>query len=174
MTSHVAFLRAINTGRRRITNGELADVARSLGFDEVDVYQASGNLLLSSNDASDVVAERLTDGLLAALGWEVPAIVRTSAEVRSTADADPFPGRRPLEGSKPQVIFLAERLADPAVLDDFSSVDDWLASCGSEIHWWPRAGMSTSELQVPQLERAVGTCTVRTLGSVRRIAARLG
>lgn len=173
MISHVAFLRAINTGGRRVTNDELASSVEALGFDEVALYQASGNVLLSSDDPSPVIAERLGVGLAAALGYEVPAIVRTAAEVRGVVDADPFPGEVPPSASKPQVIFLATPVTVPSDVERFATREDRLAAVDGEIHWWPRAGVSTSELRVAALERAVGTMTIRTLGSIERIARKL-
>lgn len=174
MIAHVAFLRAINTGDRRITNDELAETVRALGFDEVGVYQASGNVLLGdrSADRAGDIAELLETGLAAALGYEVPAIVRTAAEVRAVAAADPFGGDRPPAGSKPQVILLTSP-PDGDAVDEFSTDADRLAVVGSDIHWWPTAGISTSDLDVRGLEASFGTMTVRTLGTIQRISARI-
>lgn len=173
MTTHVAFLRAINTGSRRIANADLAAAVETLGFDGVSIYQASGNVLLRSDDPDSAIADRLSVGLGDILGYEVPAIVRTSEQVRAVVDADPFPGDEPPPGSKPQIIFLATLLTDASVLEPFATPEDRLCAVDGEVHWWPREGVSTSDLKVAALERAVGTLTVRTLGSVERIAHKL-
>ena len=83
MTSHVAFLRAINTGGRRIANVDLAAAVESLGYTEVAVYQASGNVLLGGRPVgnSGDIAAHLSIGLTEVLGYEVPAIVRSADEV---------------------------------------------------------------------------------------------
>lgn len=174
MTSHVAFLRAVNTGNRRITNDELVEAVRALGFDDVSVYQASGNVLLGDcpPDRADEIAQMLEAGLSARLGYDVPAIVRSVAEIRSIASAEPFGGERPNAGSKPQVILMASP-ADADAVAAYSSDADRLAVIGSEIHWWPTAGISTSDLDVRGLEATFGTMTVRTLGTIQRISARI-
>lgn len=173
--THVAFLRAINTGRRRITNGDLAAAVEALGFCGVSTYQASGNVLISDDpsDTGRAVAERITDGLSARLGYEVPAIVRSAAEVRAIADTEAFNGEPPPPECKPQVILLAAPPAAPSVVAGFSTADDRLEPVGSDIHWWPNSGVSSSDLDVRALEAAVGTMTVRTHGTLRRIADRL-
>ncbi len=175
MISHVAFLRAINTGGRRITNDELAVAVEALGFAEVSVYQASGNVLISgeADGAGDFVAERITEGLSASLGFEVPSIVRSSVEVSALSQAKPFGGQVLPAGCKPQVILLATAPLDPSVVDAFSTPADQLQLDGSNIHWWPTAGISTSDLDVRGLERTVGTMTVRTHGTIQRITKRI-
>ncbi len=174
-TTHVGFLRAINTGGRRISNADLAEAVRSLGFDDVAIYQASGNVLLGGRPAesSAEIADELGEGLTRLLGYDVPAIVRSAAEVHDIAAAAPFGQRQPCPNSKPQVILMAET-PDPAEVATWSTDADQLAAAGSEIHWWPTEGISTSDLDVRGLEAAFGTMTVRTLGTIERISARIG
>lgn len=174
VTSHVAFLRAINVGGRRITNLDLAAAVASLGYSEVAVYQASGNVLLGGRSADQTaeIAAHLASGLSAALGYEVPTIVRSAAEVHAIAGAAPFGGLEALAESTPQVILMAEA-PDAEAVAALSTDADRLAAVASEIHWWPTAGISTSGLDVRGLEARFGTMTVRTLGTITRISARI-
>ncbi len=174
MISHVAFLRAINTGGRRITNVDLVEAVRAVGFEEVQAYQASGNLLIGASGhlVGDEVARRLSEGLGEQLGYDVPAVVRTTAELVALVSARPFGDADPPSGSRPQVILLAAPKVDPGLFDGHATPDDRLAMVGRDIHWWPREGISTSELDLTGLERSVGTMTVRTLGTVQRIVAK--
>lgn len=174
VTLHVAFLRAINVGGRRITNGELQDAVESLGYADVAVYQASGNVLLGEgpHDKTSDIVHHLTAGLSETLGYDVPAIVRSAADLHAIAAATPFGDRSPLGGSTPQVILMAE----PPDADDVGALSteaDRLAAVASEIHWWPTVGISTSDLDVRGLEARFGTMTVRTLGTIKRISARI-
>ncbi len=174
MISHVAFLRAINTGGRRIANVDLAAAVESLGYTEVAVYQASGNVLLGGRPVghSDDIAGHLSMGLTKVLGYEVPAIVRSANEVHEIAVAAPFGDRLPQSDSKPQIILMADP-PDADAVAALSTSADQLAVVASEIHWWPTAGISTSDLDVRALEARFGTMTVRTLGTIQRISARL-
>jgi uncharacterized protein (DUF1697 family) len=173
--THVAFLRAMNTGRRRVTNADLVTAVEALGFGGVTTYQASGNLLISDEPAmaGPAIAERIGKGLSERLGYEVPTIVRTADEVQAIAEAAPFDGEPPRPECTPQVILLAVPPSSPAIVAAFSDADDQLDLVGSDIHWRPSAGVSTSELDVRTLEAAVGTMTVRTHGTLCRIADRL-
>ena len=171
---HVAFLRAINVGGRRITNAELGAAVESLGYGEVGVYQASGNVLLGQGPhaQADHIAEHLSAGLSELLGYDVPAIIRSAAEVHEIASAAPFGDRSPPPESTPQVILMAES-PDVAAVATLSTSADRLGVVGSEIHWWPTVGISTSDLDVRGLEARFGTMTVRTLGTIKRISARI-
>lgn len=172
--SHVAFLRAINVGGRRVTNGELGAIVESLGYGGSTVYQASGNLLLGDgpHNEPEEIAEHVSNGLERSLGYEVPVILRTADEVFQIADATPFGNQPPPEGSTPQVILMADA-PNPAEVAALSTDADQLGVVASEIHWWPTAGISTSNLDVRGLEARFGTMTVRTLGTIKRIRARI-
>jgi len=171
---HVAFLRAINVGGRRISNADLGAAVSSLGYGEVTIYQASGNVILGDgpHDRSDDIAAHLSTGLAEALGYEVPAIVRSAVQVHEIATAAPFGDRSPPVGSTPQVILMAAA-PDASAVAALSSDADQLAVAASEIHWWPAVGISTSDLDVRGLEARFGTMTVRTLGTIKRISARI-
>ena len=175
--SHVAFLRAINTGGRRVSNDHLVEITRSLGFDDVAAYQASGNLILgtpvSAGSSSDDLEARLSDGLGAALGYDVPVMIRSLDELRAITEARPFGADQPLPGSKPQIALLAASSVDASTVASFATSADRLALVGREIHWWPTEGVSTSALDVRALEAAVGTLTVRTRATIERLVARI-
>src|SRR5437764_226343 len=52
MPKYAAFLRAINIGGRRITNDELRTTFEGLGFNEVAVWRASGNVIFAAGARS--------------------------------------------------------------------------------------------------------------------------
>lgn len=172
--SHVAFLRAINTGGRRISNADLADAVQSLGYEDIAVYQASGNLLIGGALPVEPgeIASHLRAGLSRTLGYDVPAVVRSAADVHEIATAAPFGDREPSPESKPQVMLMATAPSAREV-EAHSTEADQLAVAGGDIHWWPTSGISTSNLDLRGLEATFGTMTVRTLGTITRISARI-
>jgi uncharacterized protein (DUF1697 family) len=169
----VGFLRGMNLGGRRLTNERLVDAVRSCGCDDVEAYQASGNIVFADDRPVDELAAALSGGLQAALGYPVPVFLRDWDEVRAIAAATPFTGPQ-LAGSRsqPQVIFLAEEPSVPALDRAMALVpdDDVLVPVGRELHWLPMAGVSGSELDFRRLDLVLGGTTVRALGTVQRIA----
>jgi hypothetical protein len=56
---YYAFLRAINTGDRRLTNAQLVAPFHELGYVDVAAYQAAGNVTFRCNDPEAVDEQRI-------------------------------------------------------------------------------------------------------------------
>jgi uncharacterized protein (DUF1697 family) len=94
MTSrYVAFLRGINLGKRRVKNDVLGQAFTALGFDDVAVLIASGNVVFTSPEQSEAALTTvIEDGLQAALGFAVPTMIRSLAAVQAMIAREPFRG----------------------------------------------------------------------------------
>lgn len=175
--THVAFLRAINIGGRRLTMDELRAAFAPLGFDDVATWQATGNVAFRTDPATapGELEERIAGILADALGIEVPTIVRTADRVRAIATGVPFSDTQvtATEG-RVQVLFVRDEPADGALEEVLShrTEDDELHWGERELWWLPRAGVSTSELSVRRVERALGVTTMRTHRAVAGLAAK--
>jgi uncharacterized protein (DUF1697 family) len=180
MPRYAAFLRGMNLGGRRITNDELVAAVESLGFRDVGAFLASGNVTFTADsDDAEAVARRFEEGLEESLGYPVPTCVRTADEVRAAAESEAIP--RDVEDAsegKLQVAFLkaAPSAADRKTALELSTDDDLLAFGEGfrELYWLPKGPMSQSEVDWKAVEKAVGTTTVRTANTVRRLAGKLG
>lgn len=176
MARYVAFLRGMNLGGRRIKNEELRAEFEALGFEDVATFRASGNVIFRSASGSErALAKKIEAGLGDALGYEVPVFLRGCAEVAKLAAAEPFDAKL-VEASKGklQVTFLAKKPSAAArkkVLAR-STDEDRLAIAGRELYWLPSGGISESELDLKAIEAALGSGTMRTMGTVAQIAAR--
>lgn len=168
---HVAFLRGMNVGGRRITNAELAEIFTGLGFADVALYRASGNVMFRG--ASDEATIEL--GLHNALGYEVRTFVRSADELAAAAAFEAFTRAEIAERGKVQVTFYksAPDEGTRAAALSFATDDDLLAMHGRELYWLPRVGISTSELDHKGLQRVLGLGTTRTLGTVQNICKKL-
>lgn len=172
---HFAFLRAINTGNRRLTNEQLLAPFHGLGYTDVGAYQAAGNVTFRSDGRHAVVEQRIEEALAAAYGFDVPTFVRTALEIESIVAAQPFTADE-LVGSagKVQVTFL-RAVPSPDViarLADLVPIDDRVKVIGREWYWLPVGGVSTSALPVREIEALLGEMTMRTLGTVERISTK--
>ena len=174
MDRSVAFLRGINVGGRRVTKDELIEVFVGLGCDRVDTFLASGNVLFEPRP--EATSPTLEAALEAALGYPVPTTLRSGAEVRALAEAEPF-DRDQLAAStgKPQAILLFAE-PDPearAEVEALASADDRLAFGPGVLHWLPAGGISESSLDLDRIGRLIGTLTVRTTNTLRRLVPKL-
>lgn len=176
MERYVAFLRGMNLGGRRIKNEELSGEFEALGFAEVDCFRASGNVVFAAEEDDEAkLARRIEVGLGEALGYAVPVYLRGEGELCEVAEREPFE-LAALEASKgkPQVAFLraAPRARDRELVLALSTDDDRLEIDGRHLHWLPQGGLSESDLDLDAIAAALGPVTIRTKGTVERIAAK--
>ena len=156
----------MNVGGHRITNDDLRAAFGRIGFEDVGVFRASGNVAF---DGGEDAADRIEAGLEAELGYAVPTFVRTAEQMHALAAAEPF-GAATLEASKGklQVVFLRER-PPKSVLDRATDSDRLALGPGAELYWLPAGGLMESELGMDGLTDLVGVATHRTKGTVEQI-----
>lgn len=171
----VAFLRGMNLGGRRLTNDELRTAVETCGCQDVETYQASGNVILRDARPHDELAAALEDGLEAALGYPVPTFLRSAEQVRALAYSAPFSDDElAASEGKRQVVLLHETPSDDT-LEHIASIvppDDRLVPAGRELHWLPAAGLSDSAMDLRRLDELTGGTTTRTHGTIERLTAR--
>jgi uncharacterized protein (DUF1697 family) len=90
MTRFVALLRGVNVGGITVKSVDLADVVRSLGYDDVKTVLASGNVLFTTGDSAATAKGRLEKALGERFGYEAWVHVLTAAAVAKIAEAFPF------------------------------------------------------------------------------------
>lgn len=175
MNRYVAFLRGMNLGRRRIKNPELCAAFEDIGFTNVSAFLASGNVIFDATDSDpDVVSRSIEDGLRISLGYEVPTFLRTADEVRSIADYQPFADVTEERSGKMQVAMIGmevDQSARDSVLK-LSNDADMLEIVGRELYWWPKGNFADSELDLKIVEGTLGAMTIRTKGTIERLAKR--
>ena len=175
MNRYVAFLRGMNLGRRRIKNPELCAAFEDIGFTDVAAYLASGNVIFDAVDSdTDAVAAAIESGLRDSLGYEVPTFLRSADEVRSIAEYAPFACVTAERTGKMQVAMVREEVGG-SVRDsvlELSNEADMLEMDGRELYWWPKGNFLDSELDLKVVEGLLGPMTIRTKGTVERLAKR--
>ena len=168
----------MNLGNRRIKNDELRAEFEQLGFAEVATFRASGNVIFAGGDGTSerALAKKVEAGLGDALGYEVTTFLRSAGEVAAIASQEPFPTKA-VESSKGklQVLLLAKKpsaAAGKKVLA-LASDEDRLAIEGRELFWLPSGGTIDSGLDLKAIDAALGKGTMRTKGTVDRIAIKV-
>ena len=107
---YVAFLRGINVGKRRVKNEALSTVFDDLGFENVKVLIASGNVLFDADaQAESRLTKTVEEALAKALGFDVSIMLRSIPEVEAMLDRDPFKGIEVTKQTRLYVTLLAEK-----------------------------------------------------------------
>lgn len=175
MSKYIAFLRAINVGGHTVKMDSLRSLFEEMGFAQVETIIASGNVIFDAAQTdSQSLEKQIQASLQKALGYAVPAFVRSMPELAEIADSTPFPeAELDAPGNQVYIAFLANRPALEAqqkVRAHATAEDDFYFQ-GREMYWLRRKKISESKFFGPQLEKALGMeTTLRNRTTVKKIA----
>lgn len=110
MSRYVAFLRGINVGaHNRMKMAALRQMCAGLGFENVQTYIQSGNVLFESTEADiDVLQEKIETEIEKTFGYDVTAIVCPGDDLQALASNNPFAPEDGDETVKLYVTFLRD------------------------------------------------------------------
>ena len=170
MTAYVALLRAVNVSGLTLPMAELKAMCDTAGFEGARTYIASGNAVFAAALSEAEVKAELERQLHAFAGKPIPVLVRTAAEMRAVAAANPFPEATP---SRTYVLFLdAPPAADAADAVRHRTVEE-LRLGEREIYIHYPDGMGRSKLSIPAAK--IGTArNMNTVAKLAQMAAELG
>ena len=148
MGAHLALLRGINLGSRRLPMKDLAAMLEDAGCADVRTYIQSGNVVYRAEPALARRVPGIVEKAIAArFGFECPVVTRTAAEVDGVVKANPFP-EAAAEPKTLHVGFLRDRptKSKVAALDPDRSPPDAFVVRGSEIYVHYPKGSARSKL----------------------------
>lgn len=93
MNKYIAFLRGINvSGHKKIPMAELREVLLTLGFQNVQTYIQSGNVIFESLENNTQKLElEMHNAIKNHFGFEVPILIKTPEALKGIFDNSPFP-----------------------------------------------------------------------------------
>jgi uncharacterized protein (DUF1697 family) len=176
MKRYIALLRAINVGRRTVTNDRLREQFEALGFKNVETFIASGNVIFETNARSIAALEkRISDQLEAGLGFDVVVFVRSDAELQAIAEHPAFDVAAVAASRAYCVGVLAAPLSDEqqqALQRMKTEVDDFHVN-GREVYWLCATKQSESTFSNAAFERALkARTTFRNLNTIQRLTTK--
>ena len=175
MARFVAFLRAVNVGKRRVAMATARDVLTGLGYDDVGSYVNSGNLLFSATGKAAELEAAIRTALEKEFGFELTTFVRTAAQVRALVEAEPFGQLAPGHTHFALLPLTKLTAREQRAVEAMSNDRDEVVVRGRDVHWLIRAKSTETTLGPKQwLDALPGNpTTARNLTMVRRLAERL-
>ncbi|MFY0630110.1 MAG: DUF1697 domain-containing protein [Flavobacteriaceae bacterium] len=96
MTRYIVLLRGINvSGKNKLPMQELRDLLNDLGYQNVQTYIQSGNVILDADETKTVVCQKIKEGIVDTFGYDVPVLARTISEWENVIAKYPFPTENP-------------------------------------------------------------------------------
>ncbi len=176
MARFVAFLRAVNVGGRRTVEMARARAAlERLGYDDVDSFLNSGNLLFTASGRATSLETAVRTALEDEFGMELTTFVRTAPQVRALATDKPFGAIAP--GHTHFVLLPLQKLtaAQQRAVEALTNERDEVVVVGRDVHWLIRARSIETTLGPKQWRDALEgmPTTARNTTMVERLAAKL-
>jgi len=176
MARHYAFLRAINVGGHTVTMAKLRELFEELGFDDVETFIASGNVIFSSAAKNAANLEKKIESHLeAALGYEVKTFIRNGPELSALAAHKAFPEARVRAAGAYCVGFLAQSLdaAAKKALAGLASDVDAFHLHAREVYWLCRVRQHESKFSNNVFEKIVrARVTFRGMNTITKLVIR--
>jgi uncharacterized protein (DUF1697 family) len=169
---YAALLRGINIGpRNRIAMPALREALEAAGFEAVQTYVQSGNVVLTSRAKADTVRRKVEGVVTECFGLEIPVVVRTKAELAAIVKRNPL-AQVATEPKRYQVSFLERKLAAKTLqeLEAVAATGEQVVAHGREIYAWHPAGVARSKLWAKLAGKGLGvTATARNWTTVEAL-----
>ncbi|MDP4084581.1 MAG: DUF1697 domain-containing protein [Bacillota bacterium] len=154
MTINIAFLRGINVGgHNKIKMTELKSMFESMGFQRVQTYIQSGNVLFASEDNAETLRIQIEQEIEKVFSISITVILRTALELERIIQNCPFSEEKRLEAasSKVETFYVSLLLNSPTreaveQLSAFQSDSDELLIQDREVYLLLHDGIRNSKL----------------------------
>jgi uncharacterized protein (DUF1697 family) len=157
MTVYVALLRGVNVGgNKKLPMASLRAVATGCGFGDVQTYIQSGNVVFTARLGAAKAATKLHDAILSETGVDTRVVLRTSAQLQTVMDQNPFLTRA-VDTKLLHVAFMYEesRPKLDAVAPQVYAPDE-VAVVGTEAYVYAPNGLGRSKLANDTIMRKLG------------------
>jgi uncharacterized protein (DUF1697 family) len=174
MAAYIAMLRGINVGpHKRIKMDRVRESFEGLGFERVQTYIQSGNVVFETSKISAAaLCKKIEARLLGDFGFSVSVILRTREEMEKVIRGNPLLTEKGLDLSKLHVAFLAGAPTATAIekLQALTVPPDRSRGAGKELYFYFPNGVSGSSLWKHPLDRVLSvTTTMRNWNTVNQL-----
>tara|TARA_R110002020_G_scaffold109370_2_gene252993 strand:+ start:1926 stop:2462 length:537 start_codon:yes stop_codon:yes gene_type:complete len=92
MKKYIALLRGMNvSGHKKIKMAELKELLKEIGFDDVQTYIQSGNVIFNAEPSKNsVLAEKIKVAIKRKFDFDVPVLVKNREELQEIFDSNPI------------------------------------------------------------------------------------
>jgi uncharacterized protein (DUF1697 family) len=161
----VALLRAVNVGGTgKLPMTDLKALCIDAGFDRIETYIASGNVVFESKGRAAQVQSELESRLRNYAQKPIRVFVRTPAQLREILRGNPFPKA---ESRLTYVFFLDSKPAPDATSNVLRRANEELCAGKREIYVHYPSGMGQSRLVIPAAKHA----TARNMNTIAKLVA---
>jgi uncharacterized protein (DUF1697 family) len=173
--TYIAFLRAVNVGKRKFAKAAIVEACEDAGFTDVETYINTGNVRVTTGLRSRAKVETALEKTFAAsAGFEVPTIVFTPEELTAVAaDAEELAA----EHSGLLYVSLLKNVPTAAAvtkLDGAGKDGERAEVRGRAAHLLLGKDYHSAKLSNALVEKHLGVATNRNVRVIRTLAEKWG
>ena len=159
MGRHVALLRAVNVGGRKLAMADLRALCGEIGWTDAVTYIQSGNVIFTASGRREALEARLESAIAERLGLDVPVIVRSAAEWADYPSACPFPKAAEAEPNRLMLMVSKRPPAEgaEAAIQARATAGEQVKRSGDALWIHFPEGSGTSKLTPSLIDRAIGS-----------------
>jgi uncharacterized protein (DUF1697 family) len=175
MPTHLAFLRAVNVGKRMFAKAAIVQACEEAGFTDVETYINTGNVRVTTSLRSRAKVESaLEQAFEAAAGFDVPTIVFAPQELREIAAA-----ADELAGSHDGLLYVSLLKHAPTAaavkrLDGAGKAGERAEVRGRAVFLLLGKDYHSAKLSNAVVEKHLGVATNRNVRVIRTLAEKWG
>jgi uncharacterized protein (DUF1697 family) len=174
MQTYIAILRGINvSGQKRMLMADLKALFEALKFTGVQTYIQSGNVIFKTKEEDDtLLAAKIEKAIAKKYGFEVPVIIRTTAELASVISRNPLLKNKKVNMERVYVTFLAgvPEKAKAAEIEKLSFAPDEFIIDGKEVFLHIPVAYGETKLSNNFFEKKLKvTATTRNWATVNKL-----
>ena len=145
---------------------ELRSLLNELGFQNVQTYIQSGNIILESDKSKSEICEIIKEGVKAKFDYDVPVIIRTIPEWKKAIENYPFP----LENEKIVGFTFLDRKSEITEIEINNLGEDQFKIENYVVYFYCPNGFGKSKITNNLFERKLKvTATTRNLRTTLKL-----
>jgi uncharacterized protein (DUF1697 family) len=129
MKRYIVLLRGINvSGKNKLPMAELRAILSSLGYQNIQTYIQSGNIVLDTKETKSKVCKKIKEAILLKYNYDVPVLARTISDWKRIIENNPYKNRE--DQKKMYFTFLKGAAKETSIEvnkapgDEFAIIDD--------------------------------------------------
>jgi uncharacterized protein (DUF1697 family) len=173
----IALLRAVNVGGRKMPMAELQAVCCELGWEGVQSFIQSGNIIFAAPDPAPVLEDALEQAIQRRWGYHSDVMVRSARQWTALLAANPLPNEAEAEPSRLLVGLAKARIRDGAAAELMAkaAAGERVEQAGEALWFHYPEGVGTSKLTPRLIDRCAGSpVTSRNWRTMLKLAEMAG
>lgn len=153
MKTYIALLKGINVGgHKKVPMAELRDLLTKSGFQNVQTYIQSGNVIFKSSEEANDIEGKISNLISDHFGFDVSVIVKTNPELQLILDSCPFEN-----GKKEKSYFIMlNKMPDAKMIDEVNKIsyeNEEIIIKNNCLYFYSSKGFGQSKFNMNTYER---------------------